>query len=77
MVAVDRPAGLAALTERRGAVGTGLQTASQQAASALTSQANSQATGAFLRLILVGGLGLVAIAISIAPVSDAGTIPNR
>ena len=49
-----------------GAVGTGLQTASQQAASALTSQANSQATGAFLRLILVGGLGLVAIAISIA-----------
>jgi signal transduction histidine kinase len=49
-----------------GVVGTGLQTASQQAASALTSQANSQATGAFLRLILVGGLGLVAIAISIA-----------
>ena len=49
-----------------GAVGTGLQTASQQAASAITSQANSQATGAFLRLILVGGLGLVAIAISIA-----------
>jgi signal transduction histidine kinase len=49
-----------------GAVGTGLQTASQQAASAVTSQANSQATGAFLRLILVGGLGLVAIAISIA-----------
>jgi signal transduction histidine kinase len=49
-----------------GEVGTGLQTASQQAAAALTSQANSQATGAFLRLILVGGLGLVAIAISIA-----------
>jgi signal transduction histidine kinase len=49
-----------------GAVGTGLQTASQQAANALTSQANSQATGAYLRLILVGGLGLVAIAISIA-----------
>jgi len=49
-----------------GEVGTGLQTASQQAASALTSQANSQATGAYLRLILVGGLGLVAIAVSIA-----------
>ena len=49
-----------------GAVGTGLMTASQQAANTLTSQANSQATGAYLRLILVGGLGLVAIAISIA-----------
>jgi signal transduction histidine kinase len=49
-----------------GQVGTGLQTASQQAAGALTSQADSQATGAFLRLILVGGLGLVAIAVSIA-----------
>ena len=49
-----------------GEIGTGLQTASQQAAGALTSQANSQATGAYLRLILVGGLGLVAIAISIA-----------
>jgi len=49
-----------------GEVGTGLTTASQQAASALTSQANGQATGAFLRLILVGGLGLAAIAISIA-----------
>ncbi|HXZ75682.1 MAG TPA: nitrate- and nitrite sensing domain-containing protein [Streptosporangiaceae bacterium] len=49
-----------------GEVGTGLQTASQQAANALTSQANSQATGAYLRLILVGGLGLVAIAVSIA-----------
>src|SRR5262245_57048806 len=49
-----------------GQVGTGLQTASQQAATALTSQANSQATGAYLRLILVGGLGLVAIAVSIA-----------
>jgi signal transduction histidine kinase len=48
-----------------GQVGTGLQTASQQAAGALTSQADSQATGAFLRLILVGGLGLVAIAVSI------------
>src|SRR5215831_8702686 len=49
-----------------GQVGTGLMTASQQAAGALTSQANSQATGAYLRLVLVGGLGLVAIAISIA-----------
>jgi signal transduction histidine kinase len=49
-----------------GEIGTGLQTASQQAASALTGQANSQATSAYLRLILVGGLGLVAIAVSIA-----------
>jgi signal transduction histidine kinase len=49
-----------------GQVGTGLLSASQQAASALTSQADSQATGAYLRLFLVGGLGLVAIAISIA-----------
>jgi signal transduction histidine kinase len=49
-----------------GEVGTGLMTASQRAASTLTSQANSEATGAYLRLILLGGLGLVAIAISIA-----------
>jgi signal transduction histidine kinase len=49
-----------------GEVGTGLLSASQQAASALTSQADSQATGAYLRLFLVGGLGLVAIAISVA-----------
>src|SRR5215471_21039868 len=43
-----------------GQIGTGLMSASQQAAGALTSQADSQATGAYLRLILVGGLGLVA-----------------
>jgi signal transduction histidine kinase len=49
-----------------GGVGTGLLSASQQAAGALTSQADSQATGAYLRLFLVGGLGLVAIAISVA-----------
>src|SRR5205823_7485959 len=49
-----------------GGVGTGLLSASQQAAGALTSQADSQATDAYLRLILVGGLGLVAIGISIA-----------
>jgi len=48
-----------------GEVGTGLLSASQQAASALTGQANSQSTRAYLRLFLVGGLGLVAIAISI------------
>ncbi len=49
-----------------GEIGTGLMTAGLQAAGAITSQANSQATGAYLRLILAGGLGLVAIAISIA-----------
>jgi signal transduction histidine kinase len=49
-----------------GEVGTGLLSASQQAAGALTGQADSQATGAYLRLFLVGGLGLVAIAISVA-----------
>src|SRR5215831_20861560 len=48
-----------------GQVGSGMLSAGQQAAGALTSQADSQATGAYLRLILVGGLGLVAIAISI------------
>ena len=49
-----------------GAVGTGFGAAGQQAANALTSQADSQATAAYLRLFLVGGLGLVAIAISVA-----------
>jgi signal transduction histidine kinase len=47
-------------------VGTGFTTAGQQAAGTLTSQADSKATDAYLRLFLVGGLGLVAIAISIA-----------
>jgi hypothetical protein len=42
-----------------GAVGTGFQRAGQQAAGTLTSQADSQATDAYLRLFLVGGLGLV------------------
>jgi signal transduction histidine kinase len=49
-----------------GQVGTGFQAAGLQAANALTSQADSQATGAYLRLFLVGGVGLVAIAISVA-----------
>jgi signal transduction histidine kinase len=49
-----------------GEVGAGFQAAGLQAANALTSQANSQATGAYLRLFLVGGVGLVAIAISVA-----------
>jgi signal transduction histidine kinase len=49
-----------------GGVGTGFMTAGQQAAGTLTSQADSQAAGAYLRLFLVGGLGLVAIAISVA-----------
>ena len=49
-----------------GGVGAGFQAAGLQAANALTSQADSQATAAYLRLFLVGGLGLVAIAISVA-----------
>jgi signal transduction histidine kinase len=49
-----------------GAVGTGMLSAGQQAAGGLTSQADSESTAAYLRLILVGGLGLVAIAVSIA-----------
>jgi signal transduction histidine kinase len=48
-----------------GSVGAGLTTAGTQAAAALTSQANSQANATYLRLILVGGLGLLAIIISI------------
>src|SRR5690242_353693 len=47
-------------------VGAGFQAAGLQAANALTSQADSEATDAYLRLFLVGGLGLVAIAISVA-----------
>ena len=48
-----------------GAVGTGLSAAGVQSADALTSQANTQARGTYLRLILVGGLGLLAIIVSI------------
>jgi signal transduction histidine kinase len=48
-----------------GSVGTGLTSAGMQAAAALTSQANTQARGTYLRLILVGGLGLIAIVVSI------------
>ena len=48
-----------------GAVGTGLTTAGLQAGNAITAQADNQSRGNILRLILVGGLGLIAIAISI------------
>jgi signal transduction histidine kinase len=48
-----------------GAVGTGLTTAGLQAGNAITNQANAQSRDTFLKLILVGGLGLIAIAISI------------
>jgi signal transduction histidine kinase len=48
-----------------GAVGTGLTTAGNQAANAITDQANAESRATFLRLILVGGLGLLAIVISI------------
>jgi signal transduction histidine kinase len=48
-----------------GAVGTGLTTAGLQAGNAITNQANAQSRDTFLKLILVGGLGLIAIAVSI------------
>jgi signal transduction histidine kinase len=48
-----------------GAVGTGLTTAGLQAGNAITDQANSQSRTNILRLILFGGLGLIAIVISI------------
>ena len=48
-----------------GSVAAGLTAAGTQAADALTSQANSQASATYLRLFLVGGLGLIAIIVSI------------
>jgi Nitrate and nitrite sensing len=48
-----------------GSVATGLTAAGTQAADALTSQANNQASATYLRLFLVGGLGLIAIIVSI------------
>jgi signal transduction histidine kinase len=48
-----------------GAVGTGLTTAGNQAADAIASQANADSRATYIRLFLVGGLGLIAIIISI------------
>jgi signal transduction histidine kinase len=48
-----------------GAVGTGLTTAGLQAGNAVTAQADNQSRATLLRLILFGGLGLIAIVISI------------
>jgi signal transduction histidine kinase len=48
-----------------GAVSVGLSNASTQAATALTMQAQPAANGTFLRLYLVGGLGLLAIVVSV------------
>ena len=59
------PVSPVAWQQAAGAVGTGLTAAGTQAADALTSQANSQASATYLRLILVGGLGLIAIIVSI------------
>jgi len=59
------PVSAAAWQQAVGSVTTGLTTAGAQAASALTSQANDQANAAYVRLFLVGGLGLIAIIISI------------
>ena len=49
-----------------GSVANGLSTAGLQAGDALTSQANDQSSATYLRLILLGGLGLLAIIVSIA-----------
>src|SRR5439155_23635100 len=48
-----------------GAVGTGLTTAGNQAADAIASQANADSRATYVRLFLVGGLGLIAIVVSI------------
>jgi len=48
-----------------GAVGTGLTTAGNQAADAIASQANADSRATYVRLFLVGGLGLIAIILSI------------
>jgi len=48
-----------------GAVGSGLTTAGNQAADAIASQANADSRAIYVRLFLVGGLGLIAIVVSI------------
>jgi signal transduction histidine kinase len=48
-----------------GAVGTGLTTAGNQAADAIASQADADSRATYVRLFLVGGLGLIAIVVSI------------
>ena len=48
-----------------GAVGSGLTTGGDQAANALASKANADSRATYVRLFLVGGLGLIAIIVSI------------
>jgi signal transduction histidine kinase len=48
-----------------GAVGSGLTTAGNQAADAIARQANADSRATYVRLFLVGGLGLIAIVVSI------------
>jgi signal transduction histidine kinase len=48
-----------------GAVGSGLTAAGNQAADAIASQADADSRATYLRLFLVGGLGLIAIIVSI------------
>ena len=60
------PVSPAAWQQAVGSVATGLSTAGLQAGDALTSQANDQSSATYLRLILLGGLGLLAIIVSIA-----------
>jgi signal transduction histidine kinase len=59
------PVAAATWQQAVGSVATGLTTASTQAASALTSQANAEARAAYVRLFLAAGLGLLAIIVSI------------
>jgi len=48
-----------------GAVGSGLTTAGNQAADAIASQADADSRATYVRLFLVGGLGLIAIVVSV------------
>jgi signal transduction histidine kinase len=59
------PVPLASWNLAVGAVGAGLSNASIQAATALTTQAQPVADATFVRLYLVGGLGLLAIILSV------------
>jgi signal transduction histidine kinase len=59
------PVSPAAWTAAVGAVGAGIEQAGRQAASELTARAQPVADATYLRLILVGGLGLLAILLSV------------
>ena len=63
--AVPPPAAPLAWQQAVGAVSAGLSRAGTQASQEITVQARSSAHGIFLRLILAGGLGLLAVLLSI------------